>query len=422
MGTLSRFNLRPLVESGCQVLFETGTGQGNSAVYALSQGMSRVYTVEAHQPLYEDNVRRYGHLENLSLTYGSSESFLAEVSNSEQVGRIFFLDAHFFGGADFAGHEGAYVESSMHPLSFPLARELEIILAKNIRNDWIIIDDARLYVAGSFGLGECPEFARRYQDFNEISTILRKFEATHNVLLSRLDHGYWIISPKSSVVRVSEVINIYATDSTLESPGQFIVNPNINGVTSISIGRRLSDSRFATRYFKGNGLDIGPGNDSIGLYRELFPLIENIVTYDSKQGDAQNLVNIADNSFDFVYSSHCLEHMRDVAVALSNWIRVCKPGGYLIVQVPDEDLYEKGIWPSAFNSDHKFTFTISKSKSWSPVSVNVLDLLRLQSDMVQVIQVALEDRGFRYQLATAAFDQTRTPVAECGIEFILKKL
>src|SRR5260221_7032838 len=38
-------------------------------------------------------------------------------------------------------------------------------------------------------------------------------------------------------------------------------------------------------------------------------------------------------------------------------------------------LYEQGVFPSRFNGDHKSTFTISKASSWSPVSVNVLDLV-----------------------------------------------
>lgn len=58
--------------------------------------------------------------------------------------------------------------------------------------------------------------------------------------------------------------------------------------------------------------------------------------------------------------------------------------------VPDEDLYEQGHFPSIFNSDHKSTFSISKSHTWSPRSFNMYDLaiandlkieyLRLQSD------------------------------------------
>jgi hypothetical protein len=42
---------------------------------------------------------------------------------------------------------------------------------------------------------------------------------------------------------------------------------------------------------------------------------------------------------------------------------VLKPGGHLVCLVPDEDLYEQGMFPSTFNDDHKRTLTIAKKKS-----------------------------------------------------------
>jgi len=192
------------------------------------------------------------------------------------------------------------------------------------------------------------------------------------------------------------------------------------GGTALSMQRRAHDSRFATRYFVGNGLDVGGGHDSLALYVELFPLIRNVVIYDAPQGDAQKLDNVEDSSFDFLFSSHCLEHVRDPVEALTNWIRVIKPGGHLVISVPDEDLYEQGVWPSTFNSDHKLTFTLSKKTSWSPVSVNLFSLLSQFSDRVKPLSVITTDHAYRYQVPR--FDQTQTPLSECAIEFVLKKL
>jgi hypothetical protein len=86
-----------------------------------------------------------------------------------------------------------------------------------------------------------------------------------------------------------------------------IILPGLGGGTSKSILRRLSDSRFATRYFRGTGIDIGSGADSLLLYSELFPLIRAMRTWDTEDGDAQILTGVADASFDFVYSSHYRE-------------------------------------------------------------------------------------------------------------------
>jgi SAM-dependent methyltransferase len=197
----------------------------------------------------------------------------------------------------------------------------------------------------------------------------------------------------------------------------------VPGATSISIQRRLFDQRFATRWFRGIGLDIGGARDSLANFRELFPGIRRVVVYDKEQGDAQLLANVEDDSFDFVYSSHCLEHLRDPYEAIASWVRVVKPGGHLIITVPDEDLYEQGHWPSRFNTDHKVTFTIDKATSWSPVSLNVVDLVRSVRARAQPLRIELIDHGYRRALAGQQdFDHTKTPVAEASIELVLRKL
>jgi ubiquinone/menaquinone biosynthesis C-methylase UbiE len=188
---------------------------------------------------------------------------------------------------------------------------------------------------------------------------------------------------------------------------------------SKSMMRRLYDSRFATRYFVGEGLDVGAGNDPMSLYREFFPGMRGVRAWDLPDGDAQYLAGVADCSVDFVHSSHCLEHMRDPLEALQNWFRVLKPGGYLVCVVPDEDLYEQGRFPSTFNGDHKWTFTLWKASSWSQNSINLLELLPRLGAHAQTIKLELLDASFRYTLPR--FDQTLTPVGESAIEIVIRK-
>nr|WP_315475987.1 class I SAM-dependent methyltransferase [uncultured Undibacterium sp.] len=190
--------------------------------------------------------------------------------------------------------------------------------------------------------------------------------------------------------------------------------------TSKALMRRVHDQRFTTRYFVGNGIDIGCGPDPIAQYHEQFPLIKSVKNWDIPDGDAQYLATIPDGSLDFAHSSHSLEHMVEPRIALVNWLRVLKPGGHLVVMVPDEDLYEQGEFPSTYNDDHKWTFTIQKSTSWSPKSVNLMQLLPEFSSQAQILKLELLDATYRYQLKR--FDQTLTPVAECGIEFVMRKL
>ncbi len=188
---------------------------------------------------------------------------------------------------------------------------------------------------------------------------------------------------------------------------------------SKAISRRLHDVRFATRYFIGSGIDIGAGNYPVSLYGEFFPGMRALRAWDIPDGDAQILADVDDESFDFVHSSHCLEHMRDPKEALYNWFRVLKPGGHLVCMVPDEDLYEQGRFPSTFNSDHKWTFTLWKSRSWSSRTVNLFELLQTLGSAAQPLKVELLDATFRYQWPR--FDQTQTPVGEAAVEFIVRK-
>lgn len=137
----------------------------------------------------------------------------------------------------------------------------------------------------------------------------------------------------------------------------------------------------------GKGLDIGAGDD---------PVRPDVQRFDIEHGDANRVTAFITDleSFDYVYSSHCLEHMHDPAVALADWWKLVKPGGTMMVIVPDEDLYEQGYWPSIFNSDHKATFTISKQKSWSPVSRNLLDLGR-GLPKAEIVSLRLQDDNYK---------------------------
>lgn len=138
--------------------------------------------------------------------------------------------------------------------------------------------------------------------------------------------------------------------------------------------------------FKGKGIDIGCGND---------PIMTDTRPFDRQHGDANRITDHVLDTFDYVFSSHCLEHMCDPRDALKEWWKLVKPGGHLIFVVPDEDLYEQGVFPSRFNSDHKATFTISKRESWSSRSFNVLELVQTL-DNARLVKCELQDCGYDY--------------------------
>jgi SAM-dependent methyltransferase len=143
---------------------------------------------------------------------------------------------------------------------------------------------------------------------------------------------------------------------------------------------------------QGSGIDIGCGLD---------PVTPNARRFDIEHGDANIVSQYVKEQFDFVYSSHCLEHMQDPRKTILDWWKLVKPRGYLFVVVPDEDLYEQGVFPSRFNDDHKATFTISKACSWSPKSINVLDLA-YSLPGGKLISLQLQDAGYDRSLMSFA--------------------
>jgi SAM-dependent methyltransferase len=170
--------------------------------------------------------------------------------------------------------------------------------------------------------------------------------------------------------------------------------------TSKCHAARIENGDFA-RYLRGKGLDIGAGRDP------LRPLAGEVFPFDVGNGDAQLLRDLPDNHFDFVYSSHCLEHMRSVEEALAHWIRVTKPGGYLYIVVPDFALYEKLRWPSCFNPDHKFSFSLDLTRRAVGRGNHYhLDDLRksLWERKAYLIASRLEDQ--RYDCTKPHLDQT----------------
>lgn len=153
---------------------------------------------------------------------------------------------------------------------------------------------------------------------------------------------------------------------------------------------------FENGIVSGKGIDIGCGPD---------PVREDVYRFDVEQGDANCISQYVKEDFDYVFSSHCLEHMFDPHNALLEWWKLVRPGGYLVFIVPDEDLYEQGFFPSRFNPDHKATFTISKQQSWSPVSINVLDLVKILPNS-ELISLKLQDNGYNRSLAKHGMPHT----------------
>lgn len=104
--------------------------------------------------------------------------------------------------------------------------------------------------------------------------------------------------------------------------------------------------KFTVQYCEGCGIDIASQGDPVVPWAWQLDLPpEEFAYYNSNtpprgpiplRGHADNLL-VDSGSLDFVYSSHLLEDFPDWTPVLTEWVRVLKPGGYLIVLMPDRE-------------------------------------------------------------------------------------
>jgi predicted SAM-dependent methyltransferase len=183
--------------------------------------------------------------------------------------------------------------------------------------------------------------------------------------------------------------------------------------------RRQFDPNWARCYFVGDALDIGAGGDGLSRQRDRWPRLTSVRDWDQGDGDGQALNGIEPASFDVVHSSHSLEHMADPYAALARWWEVLKPGGHLVLLVPDEDMYEQGVWPSQHNEDHKYTFTLWKHESWCEDSVDLLTAIMDLGPDVEILEARTLHGSYVWE-APSGMDQT-LGFGESACEVVVRK-
>jgi SAM-dependent methyltransferase len=193
--------------------------------------------------------------------------------------------------------------------------------------------------------------------------------------------------------------------------------------------RRLHSPAFHQRFFVGSGLDVGAGEDSLTRYAFMFPRITFVKDWNHSDGDGMDLIGEPVNYYHFVHSSHSLEHMRTPHEALRRWIEVLRPGGHIIVTVPDFEMYEHNRWPSE-NGEHTHFFTIAgprpevaramTAEMWEK-HVSICALAR-ELQGCEVVKIERQEYAFDFG-EDPLLDQTcfGHGASESAIEFILRK-
>jgi hypothetical protein len=182
--------------------------------------------------------------------------------------------------------------------------------------------------------------------------------------------------------------------------------------------RRLGEGGLWFTIFKGDGIDVGSGDDLL-IWEG-----SNVKPFDMQDGDANELSKYFEpETFDFLHASQSLEDMNNPWDALIDWSKVVKKKGYMIITVPDFVLYEKLIFPSRNNPAHRSTWSNLVKGSNAPHHVYIPDLIDfVEKHIGKVLIARLVDTNYNYTLGNDV-DQTINydDKVECFQEIVIQK-
>lgn len=152
-----------------------------------------------------------------------------------------------------------------------------------------------------------------------------------------------------------------------------------------------SEGKLIRKKVKAKGLkvvDVGCGDlktwpHAIGV--DIIPKGERVVQI---RGDALSSADIAadvsqplpfpDDSVDVVVARHILEHMMDPIAAVRNWVKIIKPGGRLVISVPNEHL----IQCIPMNPEHVHAWTPESMRTFmDTLGLKIIDMWDSQNSI-----------------------------------------
>lgn len=102
---------------------------------------------------------------------------------------------------------------------------------------------------------------------------------------------------------------------------------------------------YALKFCQGHGVDIGCNREEWKL--------PGAIGIDLNFNNGQDAYNFPWKNLDFIYSSHCLEHLPNWVEALDYWTSKLKVGGTLFLYLPH---YSQEYWRPWNNRKHLHVF------------------------------------------------------------------
>ena len=172
----------------------------------------------------------------------------------------------------------------------------------------------------------------------------------------------------------------------------------IKEVKNIYGDRMQKEFDYISRFITGYGIDVGCGTNRLSpdvlaidafdhrtadFHTEEEKLNSNDIVHDCKDLNIDPVewhghkYTFEDDSLDFIFSSHCLEDFEDIPKVFQEWWEKLKPGGYMLLLLPD---METGRYPKVGSPNGNPSHRTDVGKKYI---VKMLDTLSIDYKMIQ---------------------------------------
>lgn len=131
---------------------ETGTHQGDTLAHVAYDKSVKAVSIELADDYYGVAAKRFAKYRNILLLHGDSGKLMPQVVSGLQSPALFWLDAHYSGGATAKGDTET-----------PISAELQAVLDSTIPGHVILVDDVR-----------CFDGSNDYPHLDEFMAFIRK--------------------------------------------------------------------------------------------------------------------------------------------------------------------------------------------------------------------------------------------------------
>ena len=138
---------------------ETGSYLGDGIRLAIESGFENIISIELSENYFNKCKETFKNHQNVNLILGDSYYKLSSILKNNNLRYTYWLDGHYSGG-----------DTANGVLEFPIMKELEVILNRNISGEIIYIDDMRIL----------RDYSKEI-NINSIKNIVEKYKTGCNI-------------------------------------------------------------------------------------------------------------------------------------------------------------------------------------------------------------------------------------------------